>query len=395
MYGQIWCSFPGEGMDSMGKTLAKISAVLFAVCLVAYGLLRAETKRVMPASSPTRMFRMGFTPFPPDNTTQAAKDVTEFIKQNADIVAQHMESVPWTEALTGQEFQSNLTNSWRDRKNNMPPNATIYLALNPGRGALADYWGASEHDALPAEFKGKTFSDPIVKQAYLSYCKRAIAFFQPEYLAIGIEVNELVYNAPDKTAAYTELHKYIYTELKKSYPKLPVFASITLHGLLDERRPKADRDRDLAFVKELMPYNDLVGISFYPFFGNMSDQLDRVFDWLTTQFDGYGKPYAVAETGEAAEKLKLTADGKPWQIDGSPERQTAYYQKLFAFAESRRTDFIISFLCIDYDLLWRKIAAGTPPLFQAWQNNGFVDSQGAVRPAYQIWKKFYDMPLQK
>ncbi len=69
-----------------------------------------------------------------------------------------------------------------------------------------------------------------------------------------------------------------------------------------------------------MPYNDLVGISYYPFFGNMSDQVDTVFSWLTAQFDGYGKPYAVAETGEAAEKLTLNVDGKPWQIDGSSER---------------------------------------------------------------------------
>ena len=380
----------GREVESMVNTVVKGLAVLFAVCLSAYGLLHAETKRIEPArvASVTRTFRMGFTPFPPDNTSQAAKDVTEFIKRNADIVAEHMESVPWTEALNGQAFQANLMNSWRDRKNNVPANATIYLALNPGRGALADYWGASEHDPLPAEFKGKTFSDLIVKQAYLSYCKRAIEFFQPEYMAIGIEVNELVYNAPDKAAAYRELHEYIYKELKKSYPKLPIFASITLHGLLDERHPKADRDRALAFVKELMPYNDLVGISFYPFFGNMSDQLDRVFGWLTSAFDGYGKPYAVAETGEAAEKLKLTSDGKPWQIDGSPQRQAAYYQEAaLAFAESRHTDFVISFLCIDYDLLWKKIAAGTPPLFQAWQNNGFVDSNGSVRPAYQIWEK--------
>jgi hypothetical protein len=338
---------------------------------------------------------MGFTPFPPDDTPEAAKDVTQFIKANSDIVAQHMESVPWTEALNGQPFQAHLLNNWRERKANMPPNATVYLALNPGRGALADYWGATEHDPLPAAFKGKTFSDPLVKQAYLSYCKRAIEFFNPEFMAIGIEVNELVFNAPDKAAAYAELHEYIYKELKKSNPKLPIFASFTLHGLLDERRSKADRDRSLTFVKGLMPYNDLVGISFYPFFGNLSDQIDMVFSWLGTQFDGYGKPFCVAETGEAAEKLTLNLDGKPWQIDGSPQRQVTYYQKLFAFAQGRKTAFIISFLCIDYDLLWKKIASGSPPLFQAWQNNGFVDAKGAVRPAYQVWRKFFDMPLQK
>jgi hypothetical protein len=380
----------------MSKAITNVSAVtIAALTLCVYGLLHAETGAAPAAASPqTRTFRMGFTPFPPDDTPQAAKDVTQFIRANADIVAQHMESVPWTEALNGQPLGANLMNSWRGRKESMPTNATTYLALNPGRAALADYWGATEHDPLPAEFKGKTFSDPIVKQAYLNYCKRAIEFFQPEYMAIGIEVNEIVYNAPDKAAGYAELHEYIYRELKKSYPKLPIFASFTLHGLLDERRPKADRERSLAFVKALMPYNDLVGISFYPFFGNMSDRLDAVFSWLESQFDGYRKPYAVAETGEAAEKLALEVDGKPWQIEGTPERQTAYYQELFSFAQSRHTVFIISFLCIDYDLLWKKIGTGTNPLFQAWQNNGFVDAKGSVRTAYQVWRKFYEMPLQ-
>lgn len=382
----------------MGKRIGSgIAVISIGLVFFFHCLLLAQEKKSIPGSAgpQTRSFRMGFTPFPPDDTLQAVQDVTQFIKANADIVAQHMESVPWTEALAEKPFQPNLMNNWRDRKENMPANATIYLALNPGRGALADYWGASEHDPLPAQFKGKTFSDPIVKQAYLSYCKRAIEFFEPEYLAIGIEVNEIVYNAPDKAAAFAELHQYIYKELKRSYPKLPIFASFTVHALLDERRPKADRERSLAFVKALMPYNDLVGISFYPFFGNLSEQVDTAFGWLASEFDGYGKPYAVAETGEAAKKLTVSLDGKPWQIDGSPERQVAYYQKLFAFAQGRDTDFIISFLCKDYDLLWKKISAGSPPVFQGWQNTGFIDAEGALRPAYQVWKKFYSMPLSK
>lgn len=387
----------GNEMGTMGNAFngTRIAAICCFI-LLAHGLLIAQEKKGTPSSASiqTRSFRMGFTPFPPDSTPEAVKGVTEFIKLNADIVAQHMESVPWTEALNGQEFQANLMNNWRNRKNNVPSNATVYLALNPGRGTLADYWGTTEHDPLPTQFKGKVFSDSIVEEAYLKYCKRAIEFFKPEYLAIGIEVNELAYNAPDKVAAYAQLHQYVYKELKKTYPNLPIFASITLHGLLDERRPQAERDKSLASVKAIMPYNDLVGISFYPFFGNMSDRIDTAFDWLTARFDGYGKPYAVAETGEAAAKLTLNLDGKPWQVDGSPERQLEYYKKLFAFAQSRHTDFVISFLSQDYDLLWMKIAAGTPAIFQAWQNNGFLDDRGSARPALQVWRKFYAMPLQ-
>jgi len=341
-----------------------------------------------------RTYWMGFTPFAPDITDEADKDMTRFLNENADIVAQHMESVPWTEALNGEPFQENLMNGWRHRKAITPAGAKVYVALSPGRGELADYWGASEHDSLPTQFKGKTFSDPLVKRAYLNYCKRAVEFFNPDYLAIGIEVNELALNVPDKFSAYSELHEYVYKELKKQYPKLPIFASFTLHGLLDSRHPKADRERALAALKNLMTYNDLVGISFYPFFGNLSDQVDASFSWLTTQFDEFRKPYAFAETGEAADKLTLQLNGTAWAIDGSPARQEAYYQKLFALAESRHMEFIITFLYKDYDLLWKKIADKSPSVFQAWQDTGLIDQSGASRPAYKLWKQFYKMPRE-
>lgn len=378
------------------RDMIAIATVLSSLAVILATVECGHSLRPVYADSPSgRTFRMGLTAFPPDDTPQGAEIVNNFIHANADIVAQHMESVPWTEALSGAPFQAHLTNDWANRKKNLPPNATNYVALNPGRNALADYWGKTEHDPLPEEFKGKTFNDPIVRKAYLNYCKRAIDFFQPEFLAIGIEFNEITLNAADKGPAYAELHAYVYKELKKLYPNLPIFASFTLHGLLDERRSKADRDRSLAAVKDLMPYNDLIGISYYPFFGNLSNAVDSSFSFLTSQFDGYKKPYAFAETGEAADRLSLNDNGKVWQIDGSPERQAGYYKKLFAFAQSHMTVFIISFLCKDYDVLWKKIAPSTPPLFQAWQDNGFMDENGKERPAYKVWKVEFDLPLRE
>jgi Glycosyl hydrolase family 53 len=368
-------------------------AVIVVLSLACHGGAAFCATNLPEGNIQPRTFRMGFTPFAPDDTPEAVAQVTQFMRANADIVAEHMESVPWSEALTGSALSQNLMNNWRSRKQSVPPKAAVYLALSPGRGALADTWGATEHDPLPKDFQGKTFSDLIVEKAYLAYCKQAIEFFKPQFMAIGIEFNELIYNAPDKTASYAELHRYVYQELKKSYPNLPIFASFTVHSLLDERHSKADRDRCLEYVKSLMPYNDLVGISYYPFFGNLSGRLDEVFTWLGATFDSYSKPYAVAETGEAAKNLTVQMDGKPWNILGSPEAQTTYYQKLFAFADRHNMAFIISFLCIDYDALWKKIASTNPAVFEAWENNGFVDAKGEIRPAYKVWRQCFDRPL--
>jgi hypothetical protein len=69
-----------------------------------------------------------------------------------------------------------------------PPKGKVYLAISPGRGELKV---ADKAGPLPMELKGKSYDDPLVMKAYLAYCRRAVEFFKPDYLAIGIEVNEI------------------------------------------------------------------------------------------------------------------------------------------------------------------------------------------------------------
>ena len=61
--------------------------------------------------------------------------------------------------------------------------------LSGNRTDISEYTNEHENMPLPAEFQGKPLDDPMVKTAYLNYCERAIEYFQPEYAAIGIEVN--------------------------------------------------------------------------------------------------------------------------------------------------------------------------------------------------------------
>ena len=63
-------------------------------------------------------------------------------------------------------------------------------------------------------------------KAYLNYCRRAVEFFKPDYLSIGIEVNEIHRDGgPKKWDAYVALHQHIYDELKKDHKDMPIFAA--------------------------------------------------------------------------------------------------------------------------------------------------------------------------
>ena len=356
---------------------------LAAACLVLLAFGRASH------AEESRPFRMGFTPFPYDITPEAVADTRTFLRENADIIAFHMESVPWTEALTGEPFRDGLIADWGYKRDIMPPAAKTYVAVSPGRDGLGNYWGDEENQPVPEGFAGKPFDHPDVTAAFANYCERVVQFFDPDYLAIGIEVNEIHPKSAEKWAAYVALHRHVYQELKAAHPDLPVFASFTLHNMIDWQG--TPNDTMIAAFDELMPYNDMVGMSFYPFIGGLSPRIDESFAWMTGHFDAFDKPYVVTETGEAAEELVFPSTGQV--IANTPEMQRAYYARVLALAQERAFPFVISFLYRDYDALWEKIKDGSPEFFMAWRDCGLVDEAGVDRPARALWQTAFDRPL--
>lgn len=373
------------GADAAMNTLLR-RLMPTVVCLsLLTGLHLAPAFRAESAAQPMarRSFRMGFTGFPYDITPEAVAASRKFVRENGDILAHHIEGVPWTEALNDQRFPEALLKEWEGKKLATPPGGKVYLAISPGRGDLkmADKCGP-----LPKELSGKAYDDPLVLKAYLNYCRRAIAFFRPDYLAIGIEVNEIHRDGgPRKWNAYVALHKYIYQELKKDHQDLPIFASFTLHQMYQVR------GKMLEEWQKLVPYNDLVAVSYYPFFVPEKDRLTAL-DWLTKTFDALQKPYAFVETNDTAERLQFPKS-RNIVLDGSLEKQRAYYERLLALAQEKRFAFVISFIHQDYDALWEKIKSTAPELFIAWRDCGLLDEVGHPRPAYRVWKGYFDLPL--
>jgi hypothetical protein len=326
---------------------------------------------------------MGFTGFVYDMTLEAVAASHKFVRENGDILCHHIEGAAWNEALDGRPFPAELLKEWEGKKSATPPNGKVYLAVSPGRGELKV---VDKAGPLPDELKGKSYDDPLVMQAYLSYCRRAIEFFEPDYLAIGIEVNEIHNLGAKPWQAYVTLHKHVYTELKKDHNDLPIFASWTLHHMFQKR------GNMLREWKKLMPHNDLVAVSYYPFMLPDKDRL-AALDWMLAEFDAFEKRYAIVETNDAAERLPLPQ--AKVVIEGTSEKQEAYYRKLLSLAHEHKFEFVISFIHQDYDALWEKIKGFAPEAFMAWRDCGLVDENGDPRPAYDVWKKYFDLPLNE
>jgi hypothetical protein len=347
--------------------------------LIPFASLAIAATKESPQARP---FRMGFTCFVYDLTPAAIEDSRNFTRKNGDIIAHHIEGVPWVEASQNLPLPRKLLDDWTGRKLATPPGGKVYLAISPGRAQLR---GSDKAPPLPQQWKTKSYDDPAVKTAYLNYCRQSIAFFQPDYLAIGIEVNEIFRDDPAQWNAYVNLHEFIYAELKKDDPTLPIFASFTLHAM---RQEKGASPPEFA---RLMPCNDVIAVSYYPFFAADNLRLTSL-DWLSAQFDQFKKPYAIVETNDSAEPIILPQSNIT--LPGTPARQLAYYEKLLATAQQQRYLFVISFVHQDYDALWEKIKPTSPELFMAWRDCGLLDEQGHPRPAYAEWMKYFNRPLR-
>jgi Hypothetical glycosyl hydrolase 6 len=69
-----------------------------------------------------------------DMTPEAVNASLRFVRENGDILAHHIEGVPWAQALNGQPFPKAMVEEWEGKKLATPPNGKIYLAISPGRG---------------------------------------------------------------------------------------------------------------------------------------------------------------------------------------------------------------------------------------------------------------------
>ncbi|HVJ82241.1 MAG TPA: hypothetical protein VNC50_14330, partial [Planctomycetia bacterium] len=332
-------------------------------------------------ASGNRAFRMGFTGFVHDFTPEAVTSSRKFVRENGDILAHHIEGVPWAESLAGKPFPKAILDEWEGKKSATPRGGKVYLAISPGRGELKV---ADKAAPLPAELRVKSYDDPLVKKAYLAYCRRAVEFFKPDWLAIGIETNEIRDAGAKTWRAYAALHKHVYTELKKEHPKLPIFASWTLHNMFKKRGAM------LAEWKSLASWNDVTAVSYYPFFMAENDRI-AALDWMSAEFAPFKKPFAIVETNDAAERLPLPQARV--SIEGTPQKQEEYCRALLERAQSRRFAFVVLFVHQDYDALWEKIKAHSPELFMAWRDCGLLDEKGRERPAYRVWKEYFSLPL--
>lgn len=338
-------------------------------------------------SGGSRKYYLGFTPYPYDATTEASDFVYNKISKDADIINHYFDDgIPWNEALLNQSFNQNITSEWEYRKSNTPENHKVIVSITPinrQRNGLALYKAEQNNMSLPYPWDGYNFNHLQVKTAYLNYCQRIIEFFQPDYFVMGFEVNLLINTDPtlNKWSAYVNLNQYIYSELKKLYPELPIMVSLSGIDLLKDYTD-ANNTQQLIGLSNIISSTDYFAISLFPFLSKFTAESlpDNIFNLLFSMSD---KPICITGTGYPAQTYSIY--NGTIVFNGTQAKQNNYFQKLFSAADNYNVKFIINSVLRDYDKLWE--AEGKPEdISKALRDTGLYDEAGNVRTAYETWK---------
>ncbi|MDX1656194.1 MAG: hypothetical protein R3310_13365, partial [Candidatus Competibacteraceae bacterium] len=338
-----------------------------------------------PSAEP-RAFRMGMTPFAPQDNLEVERRVWDFLLSNADLVALHFDSfegLPWGELGQGrvpENFAADYRNTAARARGR-----TIYAAITPlnnARDGVAETLGGN---GFPADLGPAAFSNPRVVEAFLTYARFVADTLQPRYLAVGIEVNLYAQAAdPNEFMALVDLYKTVYRDLKQRHPNLVIFPTFQvefMHGL-----------DQWALLNLFMPEMDRIGLSLYPS-GAGFTPAQIPGDWLTTFQAFVDRPLVVAETGYGSRPF----DGSNFDAPGSETLQSEYLRWLIDRAEVLDMDFLVWFFPTDTpNVLPPELMPVLPPAFADvafFFRMGLLGEDFEPKPVFAIWEDHLSRPL--
>jgi len=346
----------------------------------------------------TRTFQMGFTAFPPSYDDIGYYRAFTFLSQHADLVSQPMDyGVPWNEALKSSDpttYPQGLQVMWAymlAREQMFIPNMNRYVQIQPINylyAEIADYWNDSTNQPLPAPWNSYTFNSPQVEAAFLNYAIAVINYFNPKYLAIGIESNILLARHPEQWVAYKQFNQFLYSALKALYPNLMVFPTIQYEHMLGYQAESAYLATLLqntypnvltSEVADLMRFSDAFCISTYPYMTAGITLTASYYDVAHIMAAALNLAVAVDQTGYTSQNISPQGT----LLYGSPDVQNVFVAFLLSQAYFNHYRFIINYIPIDYGTNY-----GTSAVSQTWAYTGLAATDGTAKPALSTWEAF-------
>ncbi len=330
------------------------------------------------SSGDPRTVRLGFSTLPPEQTSDAYIGAFATAAQYADVIL-IQRAPPWADFLPGGQVSKATTDNTRVETSllNQYKGLTRYYAIDPTDGAVQRTRIAD----LPSTVDQQAgFNDPDVREAFLAYTAYVVKNYNPDYLALGVEINMLYERNRPQFDAFVTLYNEAYDLAKKTNPKLKVFPTFQLEDL--EGTFGLVHPPHWEVLDFFQGHMDALAISTYPFLAQVRSAADIRADYYSQLKSHWSGEIFVAETGYASAPV----DGQA--VVGTEEDQQAYLSHLLDEAEANRFSMVVWFAALDPAFVGSGASA-------AFKDIGLRHSDGSNKLAWGTWEEWARRPLQQ
>ncbi len=279
-----------------------------------------EVVRPAPRGAP-RELRLGLGVQPSVETPDAYVNAFASAARHADLVSV-ARVPPWEEFFPGARISEDTHALMRLERDLVSQyGLSLLFAIDPTDG-LAQ---RSRIAGLAGEGGGFLRAD--VRAALVAYGVYVATNYNPDYLAVGVEINMLWSRSPEQFQGFLQAYIQLYDAVKTIRPNIRIFPTFQLEDLLGEltqRRPPQWEALD-AFGDRI----DALAISTYPYLSS-SIRLVREIpeDYYRQLRERYPGEILISEAGYAS----ATIEGHSWV--GSQREQEQFLDRLLTDAEA-------------------------------------------------------------
>lgn len=359
--------------------------LFFSSCQKEVPITNATTDLSFFSEYNSRTFKMGFTSWPFGPNLEDVNASYDYINTHGDIYVEHIDNkIPWQAWINNEALPQSFTDEINGKVNKRIPNKDLLLSISVLHSDRKDL-AHDVDDSVPSYSK---INEQKMIDAYTKHVDYLIQSFNPSYLVISIEANDLKIHSEKKWAEYKLFIGEVKQVIKAKYPSLMMSESITLHNLYQPS--VSDPSAYVADVVQHMNQSDFVAVSFYPFFKNQHSKEDyqKAFDFLHAKSS---KPIAFVETAHLAEDLIVP--NISLTILGNPTKQNDYMETLMLNAQRENYEFVIWWAHRDYDQLWNTFPASVKDIGQLWRDTGLLDENGIKRASSTTWDTVFVKPF--
>ena len=325
---------------------------------------------------PVRELRLGLGVQPWEDTRSAHIDTFATAAQHAELVS-IARVPPWEDFFPGAEVSEETHALMRLERDLLRQyDLSLLFAIDPTDGAVQRTRVAGLPEGGDAE---AGFLREDVQEALVAYAIYVVTNYEPEYLAVGVEINMLRARAPGQFVGFLKAYAKVYDAVKSIRPGTKVFPTFQLEDLLGKLTQ--EHPPQWGAIDAFGGRIDALAFSTYPYLSS-SVRLVREIpeDYYAQLRERFTGEILISEAGYAS----ATIEGHSWV--GSEREQEEFLNLLLDQAQANGFSAVV----------WgaeRDPAQSRQGGAAVLNDVGLRYSDGSDKLAWAVWQEWARRPL--